>query len=183
MKRLINIVSLFVLLIVSYKGFSQDTYRTQNGNMIITGEVSDTIIKLSTKELLLLLNYEDAQFEMKMDKSTFVTGIDSLDKKLALMKYEIITFQGKLDIEYVNTNGHPPLNFEVEGVLSTNDNIIRGVGYLEHISNRGTYSCLLTIKFNLKIEDLGLNLEGIGIDMKEDIQVEVIQAILNKYQD
>lgn len=160
---------------------AQDVYRTQSGDMLITAVSADTVFKVTTKELLILLNYENANITIKMDKSTFKTGIDSLDKRLAQLKYDIIEFKGKLDIEYINTAGHPPLDFKVEGIISTNQNIISGDGHLEHISSRGLYSCLLTLKFNLKINDLGLNFEG--LNLKEDIQIEIVQSVLNKIQD
>jgi len=155
-----------------------DVYRTQNGNMIITVVSADTVLKITTKELLVLLNYNNANITIKMDKSTFKTGNDSLDKKLALLKYDIITFKGKLNIDYINTNGHPPLDFEVKGIISTNQKIIAGSGHLEHISSHGLYSCLLTLKFNLKISDLGINIEG--LHLKDEIQIEVVQAVLNE---
>ncbi len=181
MKTIIKYILIFITLISFFEGKAQDVYRTQNGNMVITAVSADTILKLTTKELLILLSYEDAKFEMRMDKSTFYTGNDSLDQKLKLMKYDIIKFNGKLDIEYINTKGHPPLDFEVEGVISTNNNTIIGTGRLEHISSRGTFSCLLTLKFNLKLEDLGLKIEG--LDLKEDVQIEIAQIVLNKAED
>lgn len=160
---------------------AQDIYRTQNGDMIITAIAADTVFKVTTKKLFILLNYENANIIIKMDKSNFKIGIDSLDKRLAKLKYNIIEFKGKLDIEYINTIDHPPLDFKVEGILSTNQNIISGDGHLEHISNRGLYSCLLTLKFNLKINDLGLNFEG--LNLKEDIQIDIVQTVLNKSED
>lgn len=181
MKTLIKSTLMLITVISFLQVKSQDVYRTQKGNMVITAVSADTVLKITTKELLVLLNYDDGKFEMKMDKSTFYTGNDSLDKKLKLMKYDIIEFDGKLDIEYINTNGHPPLNFEVKGVISTNDNTISGTGKLEHISSRGTYSCLLTMKFNLKLKDLGLNINGLSL--KEDIQIEIVQMVLNKAED
>jgi len=160
---------------------AQDIYRTQNGDMLITVVSADTVFKVTTKELLILLNYENANITIKMDKSTFKTGIDSLDKRIAKLKYDVIEFKGKLDIEYINTAGHPPLDFKVEGIISTNQKTISGDGHLEHISSRGLYSCLLTLKFNLKINDLGLNFEG--LNLKEDIQIDVVQSVLNKSED
>ncbi len=160
---------------------AQDVYRTQNGDMLITAVSADTIFKITTKELLILLNYDNANISIKMDKSNFKTGIDSLDKKLAQLKYEIIEFKGKLGIQNINTNGHPPLDFKVDGIISTNQKTISGDGHLEHISSRGMYSCLLTLKFNLKINDLGLNFEG--LNLKEDIQIEIVQNVLNKIRD
>ena len=160
---------------------SQEIYQTKNGDMIITTvSTNDTIFKVITKKLFVLLNYENAEFEMKMDKSDFLTNNDSLNKQLALMKFEIITFKGKLDIDKINTNGHSPLDFNVEGMLSTNNKIIKGTGRLEHISNRSTFSCLLTLKFNLKKDELGLNMGDFASYLKEDIQIDIIQIVLNK---
>ena len=181
MKTISKICCFLFCLLLLKQGNAQDVYRTQNGNMVITAVSADTILKVTTKELLVLLNYETARFTMKMDKSTFYTGNDSLDKKLALMKYDIVEFNGKLDVDHINTNGHPPLEFEVQGVISTNDNTISGTGKLEHISSRGTFSCLLTLKFNIKIDDLGLNVEE--LKLKEDIQIEIVQIVLNKAED
>jgi len=154
MKFSIKYYLITIGIVLSVQANAQDVYRTQNGNMVITVVSADTVLKITSKEVLVLLNYENAKFKMKMDKSTFITGIDSLDKKLTLMKYEIIEFNGKLDVDYINTKGHPPIDFEVKGILSTNQNEIKGAGHLEHISSHGTYSCLLTIQFNLKKSDL-----------------------------
>jgi hypothetical protein len=156
---------------------AQDIYRTQNGDMLITAVSGDTVFKVTSKELLILLNYKDASITIKMDKSTFKTGNDSIDKKLALMK-DIIEFKGKLDLEFINTQDHPPLDFKVKGILSSNQKTIYGDGRLAHISFRGTYSCLLTLRLNLKMKDLGLNFEA--FDLKEDIQIEIAQTVLNK---
>ncbi|MBW6481520.1 MAG: hypothetical protein K0B10_00525 [Vicingaceae bacterium] len=160
---------------------AQDVYRTQNGNMLITVVSNDSILKITNKELVIHLNYETARFTIKMNKSNFKTGIDSLDQKLAQLKYDIIEYEGKLDIESIDTEGHSPIDFNVEGVLSTNNNKIKGTGHLEHISNRGTYSCLLTLKFNINKNDLGFNLKNIVIE--DDIQINIVQNVLNKVQD
>jgi hypothetical protein len=157
---------------------AQDVYRTLNGKMLITVVSNDSILKIKNDELVIQLNYETARFTMKMDKSNFKTGIDSLDKKLAQLKYEIIEYKGVLGVQSINTEGHPPLDFNVEGVLSTNNNIIKGTGHLEHIANRGLFSCVLTLKFNINKNDLGLNIEGLVIE--ENIQIEIVQNVLNK---
>jgi hypothetical protein len=157
---------------------AQDIYRTLNGKMLITVVSNDSILKIKNDELVIQLNYETARFTMKMDKSNFKTGIDSLDKKLTQLKYEIIEYKGVLGVQSINTEGHPPLDFNVEGVLSTNNNIIKGTGHLEHIANRGLFSCVLTLKFNINKNDLGLNIEGLVIE--ENIQIEIVQNVLNK---
>ena len=179
MSPLFKSLILFYLLILFNHIKGQEVYRTQSGDMLITTIASDSVLKILTKDLVVILNYDNAEFIMKMDKSTFHTGIDSLDKKMALMKYDIITFNGKLAIENINTEGHPPLDFVVEGIISTNNKTIRGSGHLEHISNRGTISCLLTLKFNINKNDLGLDVGD--LNLKDEIQIEIVQVVLNKH--
>ena len=151
-----------LLLILSFyfasAGISQDIYRTQNGSMIVSGISSDSAITLRTSDMLVILNYEDASIQIKVDKSTFYTGNDSLDKKLKKLKYDIISFTGKLDIDYINTKEHPPQDFNVEGIISSNKTDIIGTGQLQHIADGSRYSCFLTLKFILKLSDLGINI-------------------------
>ncbi|KJS04383.1 MAG: hypothetical protein P1U44_12165 [Vicingaceae bacterium] len=173
----LKLITIIVILFTT-NTMAQDVYRTLNGKMLITVVSNDSILKIKNDELVIQLNYETARFTMKMDKSNFKTGIDSLDKKLAQLKYEIIEYKGVLGVQSINTEGHPPLDFNVEGVLSTNNNIIKGTGHLEHIANRGLFSCVLTLKFNINKNDLGLNIEGLVIE--ENIQIEIVQNVLNK---
>lgn len=177
MKRL-NKIFISLLLLSAFQIKAQDVYRTQDAQMVITAIAKDTILKIKNTEILVLLNYENARFTMKMDKADFKTGIDSLDKKIALHKYEIIEYKGKFDLNEINTNGHPPLDFDIEGVISTNQNIIKGKGHLEHIANRGKYSCLLTMKFSLTLDELGLSIEGLNLD--DEIEIEIVDSVLNK---
>jgi|TARA_R110000782_G_scaffold270482_1_gene371731 hypothetical protein len=173
----LKLITIIVILFTT-NTMAQDIYRTLNGKMLITVVSNDSILKIKNDELVIQLNYETARFTMKMDKSNFKTGIDSLDKKLTQLKYEIIEYKGVLGVQSINTEGHPPLDFNVEGVLSTNNNIIKGTGHLEHIANRGLFSCVLTLKFNINKNDLGLNIEGLVIE--ENIQIEIVQNVLNK---
>ena len=129
----LKLITIIVILFTT-NTMAQDVYRTLNGKMLITVVSNDSILKIKNDELVIQLNYETARFTMKMDKSNFKTGIDSLDKKLAQLKYEIIEYKGVLGVQSINTEGHPPLDFNVEGVLSTNNNIIKGTGHLEHIA-------------------------------------------------
>ena len=182
-----NLIKYFWLLIgillLMNKSFGQDEYYTLSGNMLITAVINEKPMKITNKELLIRLNYETAEFLLKIDKSNFKTGIDSLDKKLEMLKYDIVEYKGKFGLDNINTNGHPPLDFEAEGVLSTNSEIIKGEGHLEHIANRGQFSCLLTLKFLVPIEDLGIEINLEGLEIKDDLQIEVVHTVLNKIQD
>lgn len=173
---------LYIALFISIIGLSgeskaQDVYKTQLGKMKITTVVNDTVMLLRTNELLITLFYEKAKFIMRMDKSTFFTGVDSLDKQLQLMTLDIVELKGKFDLKYIHTKSHPPLDFIVEGVLSTTGQAIFGTGHLEHIADGSLVSCLLTMEFHLTKDQLGLDLGKLNI--KDEIQIEVFQTLLN----
>jgi hypothetical protein len=169
---------LLVLAIFSINfSYAQDIYRTQNGNILITTILSDSIFKLSSKEVVILLNNSQATFDMTIDKSTFKTDNKQINNELALMKFDEIVFSGELDIDNIDNRDHIPLDFVVSGKISTNNKTLIGKGRLEHISSEGNISCLLTLKFNLSKEDLGLNLEG--LDLNDKVQIDVVQVLLN----
>ena len=144
--------------------------------MVITTVVDDEVLLLRTKELLIVLSYESAEFTMKMDKSTFYSGVDSLDQQLELMKFEIIEVDGKFDLDFINTEHHPPLDFNVDGIVSTTGKTLRGTGRLEHISDGSLFSCLLTMKFNVTMDQLGFEVDG--LEVKDEIQIEIAQTLL-----
>lgn len=171
------ILLLFIAVFSTNWVVSQNFHQTQKGEMIIKAVVNDSIFEIKTKELLILLDYQDASFTMKMDKSTFRTGIDSIDNKLKLLKYDIITFKGQLGIKYININDDTPPNFLVEGVLSTNSKIIKGTGNLLHTSSKGRYSGILTLDFTVNKNDLGLDFGNLNLE--DEINIEVTNVVLN----
>ena len=180
--KLLNLIFAAIIMLFTYiSGNAQDVYGTLNGQMLITVVANDSVLKITNEELLIQLNYETARITIKMDKSNFITGVDTLDQKLALLKYNIIEYSGKFNLDRIDREEHPPLDFDVEGVVSTYEQIIKGKGHLEHISNRGTFSCLLTLKFNINKNDLGLDLQQFTID--DDVQIEIVQSVLNRYND
>tara|TARA_B100000809_G_C15139882_1_gene532633 strand:- start:6648 stop:7208 length:561 start_codon:yes stop_codon:yes gene_type:complete len=170
---------IFIILTFFSLNFSyaQDVYRTQNGNILITTILSDSIFKLSSKEVIILLNNNQATFNMTIYKSTFVTDNKIVNDEIALLKLDEIVFSGELDIDNIDNQDHTPLDFIVTGIISTNNKTLIGKGRLEHISSEGNISCLLSLKFNLSIDDLGLNLEG--LDLSDEVQIDVVQVLLN----
>ena len=141
---------------------AQDVYRTQSGDMVVTLITEDSVLKISSKEIDIQLNNSTAKFIMSIDK--------------AAVKSDKILFSGKLGIESIQRHDHIPLDFEVEGNISTNNKNLLGTGRLEHISSEGDISCLLTLKFNISKEDLGLDIQG--IELNDEVQIDVVQVLL-----
>ena len=168
----------FVLICLSVNlSLAQDVYRTQNGSMRVTVVSADSIFVLVSKSVVISLNNNTATFKITIDKSTFVTSNKSVNEKLELMKSDELVFSGKFDIEKIDNHDHIPLNFDVEGIISTNNKEFKGKGRLEHISSEGHISCLLTLKFIINKDDLGLNLEDLNLN--NEVQIDVVQVLLN----
>ena len=165
-----------VLAVFSFNiSFTQDIYRTQNGSILITAVSSDSIITLSSKEVIMTLNNETAKFKMTLDKSSLRSDNIKINEKLSLMKFDEIEISGKFDIGNIDRHDHIPLEFNVEGIILTKNKALLGRGRLEHISSEGNISCLLTLKFILDKNDLDLNLDSLN----NEIQVDVVQVFLN----
>ncbi|MBD80961.1 MAG: hypothetical protein CL840_18735 [Crocinitomicaceae bacterium] len=177
-KTFFNIM-LVMLLPFASNVKAQEVYSSTIGTVHITGVWNDSIITAISNELIVLLNYETARFEMRLDKSTLRTGIDSLDKELKELEGNILVYEGKLGIEYVQTQSHPPQDFEVEGYLTCaphNENII-GKGRLKHIFE-DVYSCILNMTFHLNLKEINLDIDLFGLD--DEIRVEIIQTVLKR---
>ncbi len=170
---------ILILSLFSSRVHSQEMYSTQTGSIQIKFSVNDSAVLAYSKQLIVVLNYETADFILTLDKSTLKTGIDSLDKKLERLKGEILRYEGKMDIDYIDTESHPPQDFEVEGFLNCAPHYhqILGKGHLEHIFS-GTYSCILNISFHINLDDLDISLGVPGIG--NTLHVEIIQTVLDR---
>ena len=178
MKKITSgLISLFLISTVS-TSFGQDFYRTQEGKVLITTIVNDSSFNINAKDLLVHLDYDNSEFTMRLDKSNFHTGIDSIDNKFEHLKFDVITIKGKLAIDQIDTEGHPPLKFQVRATISTTNKTIEGTGGLVHVADEGEFSCILSLKFSLKKEDLGIDFGD--LKMEEDIQLDIVQIILDR---
>lgn len=169
----------FLILILGFNSQAQEVYGTANGLVQITGVLDDSVLFASSNELVVILNYETAEFELRLDKSTLTTGVDSLDIRLKSLKDEFIIYTGKLGIEFIKTQKHAPQDFDVEGELVWNskNEIISGLGHLEHIYS-SVYSCVLNMSFHLNLDDLKFDIGLLGLE--DEIHVEILQAVLSR---
>jgi hypothetical protein len=176
------IVTIFIQFQLISKLNGQDMFKTLAGTIEITSEINDTIAVFTSHNLIVSLNYENAQVKMQLDLGTLTSGLDTLDKKISQYKNSIIIFDGKLGIDYINTEDHPEQDFNVNGLLiyNNNKNKIEGTGKLIHIYGN-FYACLLNVTFHLNLSNLNYKLPF--NNMSNDIQIEIIDAVLKKEND
>lgn len=175
------LVSSLIFLYVS-RASAQEVFGTDNGSIHISSVKGDKVVTAISKQLIVILNYDNATFKLKLDKSTLETGIDSIDKIFRQRIYDYIEFEGKLGIEQVKTEKHPPQDFEVNGYITCSTHYVSvvGKGHMEHLFGE-YYSCLLNMTFFINPEKFNLK-DTFGEDLTGDLRVDVIQSVLNRQE-
>lgn len=171
-----------LLLIHGAQVSAQEVYRTANGKVQIIGVWNGSTLVGESNNLLVSLDYETAEFTIRLDKSTIYTGVDSLDVGLKKASQKMVTFEGKLGIDFVQTQSHPSQSFPIEGYLTSVSDYTKivGEGSLSHVFG-SVYSCVLNMTFTLKLKDINVatNLSGFG----DEVQIKIVQTILKRESD
>lgn len=160
---------------------AQEVYNTQKARIIITTQINQNQIQFASNQLVLMLNYETAEFELKLNLNTLKTGIDSIDKKMAALENEYLHIIGKFDIESIITKGHPPKYFSFEGILIPKNSVVFGKSHLEHIADRSNTACILSMQFLIDSHTLENELSRI-VDYS-DLEISIVQAVLPRSTD
>jgi len=157
--------------------FAQDIYYTRNATLFLNGALDGKTVQLQTTELSVKLDYETADIIIKFPFSSLVTEIDSLQEMIKNTTTEVV-FDGKLGLEYINTETHPPMKFTLEGWLNIGkeETLVEGEGELHHIGKANQYACMLGLTLHLDLEALGVKLPLNG--MKQEFEAVITQALL-----
>lgn len=171
----------FTMLSTS-KAAPQNLYLTKNGVLEIVMLSTDTILTIHSQALIIWLDYETTEFEISLPIPSLHSGIDSLDSVFNIRADAEIKLKGNLGIGYINTTGHPPINFKFKADLISDEHqtIIRGTGHLHHIKGGEEYACMLGLQFELNPKEIGLN--KIDIWLSEPLKIQILQAVLKPYK-
>ncbi|NOY51035.1 MAG: hypothetical protein GXO88_10810 [Chlorobi bacterium] len=188
MKALKNNISKFkflmaILLSMFYaRSFSQtEIYRTNNGLLKVSTDLNKQSLVVSSKKLIIMLDYETGNFTMKQELSELITDNDSVQDMLTKLPQKFIVIKGKLDIDYVNTIQHAPIDFKVEGTILPANRQIIGSGNLVHMVEGSSAACLLSLSFTLESDDFFDREISFPLDGK--IYVNVLQTLMARVND
>lgn len=158
---------------------AQDVYYTKQATLQLVGELDGQLLALQTTQLGIKLDYETASVIVRFQLSSLKTDIDSINEMLKKSKLEVV-FDGKLGLEYINTENHPPQNFEAEGKLTIGglEAIIHGDGELLHIGRATDYACMLKMTIPLNFKDLSIS--GLLPGLNDKFEAVITQALLQK---
>ncbi len=156
-----------------------DTYYTKHAEMKLHAVWEGQPITFKTNRLAITLDYETTEILVRLPVSSLTSGIDSLDRWLSNQPLELL-FDGKLDLDYINTQKHPPLQFGFEGWLSAEDrkSFLTGKGELYHLSDKEQVACMLGLEALLNADSLGVSWPFPGFE--PEFEVQVTKALLRK---
>lgn len=171
-----------ILLVLLFLGLyptiniAQEAYMTTTGLLVIKASKDGQVITINSKDLNIQLDYESGNIKMRQELSALLSSDDSLQFTFNSKSNEFVTFEGKLNLDYINTKEHPPLDFGVEGTLYPQKNLIIGSGHLVHRVQGTSSACLLSLSFTLDPDEVfpAYNMGG----WSDEIYVTVIQSLL-----
>ncbi len=156
----------------------EDVYYTSNAVLQVAGKFQEQSLIGRNDALSVRLDYETTEVILRFYLADLKFNVDTLNELLRQDLTEVV-FKGKLSLEYINTKGHPPLNFTVDGRVRAGslESEIHGTGVLHHIADKGEYVCMLGMTILLNLADLGLDIpEG----LYEEVEIIITQALLEK---
>lgn len=178
MKKLFVVMSTVAMIsIIPTRSVAQEVgkqYRTMEGEMTITGRVGDSTLEMNTNRLVVALNYETAELVIRLNPRTVSSNSRGANQGSFVNTFTDVLFKGKLGIDYVITQQHPPLDFTVEGYLYNADQQtwITGTGHLEHI-HADEYACILNMDFEVAPSVLSIDWPG-----EDKVQIRIIHTVL-----
>lgn len=178
MRKIFTLI--FILPFIWCTAYSQpDTYYTRNATLTMYGQMGDDIIKLQSRKLNVTLDYESACIIIRFPVSSLVSEVDSLNALFKMTRGEVV-FDGKLGMDYVMIDNHPPMKFNFEGTLMANNQLanVRGEGELNHIGDRAGYSSMMGLCMMLNLNDLGV--ESPWPSLSNEFEAIVTQALLTR---
>ena len=176
MKKTTLLLISFIILMGNVMA-QNDIYYTRSATLQINGEFEGKRLFGKTQELGVALDYETTDIIIRFYLNTLNFNVDTLNNLLQSSLKEIV-FKGSFSLDYINTEGHPPLDFTVEGLLQAGNTkrIVEGKGELHHINGEENFACMLGMKIYLNLKDYNIEIQN----LEDEIEVIITQALLKK---
>ena len=156
---------------------SAQVYQTQAGTVFASGRYKGASVTAVSDHLFIHLNYDRAEIHLRLMIPTLFSENDSLNGLLQNLLGQELTFDGKMNIVFVQTKSHPKQKFTTQGMLFLN-----GIGrpiniscVLEHFP-RGSISCNLSAEFVISLNEFGIDAQP----GENKIAIRFTQLVLKK---
>ena len=166
--------------ILTLSATSQVAYHTISGHVVVVGVHDSTRVIAESHKAIVILNYETAEIQAKIDLKTLDTGIDSLNAVLQSGSAKIATFNGKMGIDKVRTRNHPQQAFDIPGTMTINSISRPAIlsAMLTHLSNSNTIACMLSATLTVRLSDFDLQNQLAGY--RNSISIQIAQSVLRR---
>jgi hypothetical protein len=177
MKKLIPTLLLLFIFAGIVTAQTNDIYYTRNASLKINGKFNGERLTGYTKDLGIRLDYETTDIIIRFKMNTIKFSADTLNNILKSDLTEVV-FKGALSLDYINTDGHPPLDFTIEGIVDAGNvrNNIEGNGELQHVDDADDFACMLGMKIFLNLRDYNIEIPNLD----DEVEIVIIQALLKK---
>ena len=171
----INLLFLLLITILGNSVAQYNVYYTRDANLQVHGEFNGKKLHGSTKQLGITLDYETTEIILRLNLKNLSFDADSINTIVQATDSEL-KFKGKLSLEYINTEDHPPQKFTINGWVEINDKKkeIEGNGELHHIDQSGNFACMLGMTIELKLDDFNINITR----LENEVEIVITQALL-----
>ncbi|HXL58033.1 MAG TPA: hypothetical protein VN958_17345 [Chitinophagaceae bacterium] len=135
MKWVITI--LFLITTVTLQ--AQGIFKTVSAKVLLPGLYDSSSVGAESHGMYIIINYDRARIDMKMNLRSIVTTNDTLNIQIQNSPEQEFHFTGKMKLDYVRTKTHPTQKFPVDGMLTVNgiSHPLSFNAILYHIANSG----------------------------------------------
>jgi len=136
---------------------SAQIYSTRFGRITVRGRYQGKSVTAVSYLLHVQINYDRSEIHMRLGVPTMSTNNDSLNARLQKQVGNEAYFDGKMNINQIETQSHPKGRFLTNGTLTINGSIrpFSFTSTLEHFPV-GSASCNLSAEFVIDLKEFGV---------------------------
>lgn len=142
-----------ILFFVTTIDLQAQIFKTVSAKVSLSGLYDSISVGGESHQMFILISYDKAQMDMKMNLRSILTTNDSINQQIQSSPDQVFHFTGKMKLDYVRTKTHPTQKFRVDGTLTIN-NISYPFSFnavLYHIANSGDAACKLSAQMLIDI--------------------------------
>lgn len=137
---------LTILFLFTAGALQAQVFKTVAAKVSLAGLYDSMPVGAESHGMYILINYDRAQIDMKMNLRSILTTSDTLNSRIRHSADQVFHFSGKMKLDYVRTKTHPTQKFPVDGILTVNgiSHPLSFTAVLYHIANSGEAACKLS---------------------------------------
>jgi hypothetical protein len=178
MKQTVKLILITTILsIVCDNGYSQKSYRTTNGHVLINGVYEDSVFTAKSHKLILEYDAGNKTINGNLNLQTFSSDVLYIDSIIS-QKPIYINIAGSIPVDFISWN-HSDYNLDIPLEIKFNKIVIVVPAEikLSHAENLPPHTCIMSVNFNVKLSDFMINIPK---QLNETINVQFLQLILRQ---